>query len=148
GMSDAGAHTVTQVDTGFPTRLLGYWARERAAISLEEAVAILAARPADEVGVTDRGRLLPGQAADIVLFDPATVGDGAREFVRDVPGGGRRLVHRAHGVAAVFVNGVLTRVGDRDTGDLNSPATLLQLARLLLPRLNLAYERAALFAPD
>jgi N-acyl-D-amino-acid deacylase len=118
GMSDAGAHTVTQVDTGFPTRLLGYWARERQAISLEEAVAILAARPADEVGVTDRGRLLPGQAADLVLFDLSTVGDGAREFVRDVPGGGRRLVHRAHGVTAVFVNGVLTRQGDRDTGDL------------------------------
>src|SRR5205085_11744588 len=118
GMTDAGAHVLAQVDTGFATHLLGFWARERGLISLEAAVQILATRPADIAGVTDRGRLLPGQAADIVLFDPSTVGDGERVYVNDLPGGAPRLVQRAHGVEAVFVNGVLTRERDRDTGDL------------------------------
>ena len=87
-------------------------------LPIEEAVNILAARPADIAGVTDRGRLLPGQAADIVLFDPATVRDGPREFVNDLPGGGKRLIQRARGIEAVFVNGVRVRERDRDTGDL------------------------------
>lgn len=118
GMSDAGAHMATIVDTGWPTYLLGYWARERQALSLEEAVHILTARPADEIGITDRGRLAPGQAADIVLFNPETVGNTERAYVQDLPGGASRLVQRATGIEAVYANGVLERQGDRDTGDL------------------------------
>lgn len=118
GMSDAGAHGVTQVDTGFPTHLLGYWVRERGKLTLEEAVHILAARPADEIGVTDRGRLLPAQAADIVLFDIDRVTDGDRAFANDLPGGARRLIHRAKGIESVFVNGVEVRHSGRDTGNL------------------------------
>ncbi|MCL0101883.1 amidohydrolase family protein [Dehalococcoidia bacterium] len=119
GMTDAGAHMVTIVETGFPTHLLGYWARERQAISVEEAVYILAGRPADELGVKDRGRLLPGQAADVVLMDLDKVAAGGREFAYDLPGGERRLVEKAVGIEAVMVNGVVERRGDRDTGDLN-----------------------------
>ncbi len=118
GPSDAGAHLVTQVDTGFPSHLLGYWVRERGSLSLEAAVHILSARPADELGVTDRGRLVPGQAADIVLLDPQRVRAGQRVFARDLPRGARRLVHRGEGVEAVLVNGVVVRRGDSDTGDL------------------------------
>jgi N-acyl-D-aspartate/D-glutamate deacylase len=118
GPSDAGAHLVTQVDTGFPSRLLGYWVREREALSLEKAVHILAARPADELGVSDRGRLLPGQAADIVLIDLQRVRAGDRVFARDLPRGSRRLVHQGEGIEAVLVNGVTVRRGDADTGDL------------------------------
>jgi len=118
GMSDAGAHMVSQIETGFPTHLLGYWVRERGALSLEAAVQLLASRPADIAGVTDRGRLLPGQAADIVLFDPKTIHDGARDFANDLPGGGKRLIQHAHGIEAVFVNGVLTRQDGHETGDL------------------------------
>ena len=118
GMSDAGAHMTSQNDTGFPTYLLGHWVRELGALTAEEAVQILSARPADEVGITDRGRLLPGQAADIVLLDLDRVGCGDRVFADDLPGGGRRLVHHAEGIAAVLVNGVAIRETDRDTGDL------------------------------
>ena len=118
GPSDAGAHLVTQVDTGFPSHLLGYWVRERGALSLEAAVHILTARPADELGVTDRGRLVPGQAADIVLLDPKRIRADERVFARDLPGGARRLVHRGEGVEAVLVNGGVVRRGDADTGDL------------------------------
>ena len=118
GMSDSGAHGLTQVDTGFPTHLLGYWGRERGLITIEEAVNILSARPADEVGITDRGRLLPGQAADIVLFDLDKVMDGERVFQSDLPGGSRRLVQYASGIESVMVNGVVVRQGDQDTGDL------------------------------
>ena len=118
GMSDAGAHLARQINAGFPTRLLGYWSRERKALTVEEAVHILAARPADEIGIADRGRLLPGQAADIVLFDLDKVNEGERVFVNDLPGGTHRLVHHAHGIEFVIVNGNLVRQGDRDTGDL------------------------------
>ena len=118
GMSDGGAHLTSQNDTGFPSYLLGHWVRERGALTAEEAVQILAARPADELGISDRGRLLPGQAADIVLLDLDRVRSGDRVFVDDMPGGGRRLVQNAEGIEAVYVNGVLVREGDRDTGQL------------------------------
>ena len=119
GMTDAGAHMVTIVETGFPTHLLGYWARDRQAISVEEAVHILAARPADEIGVKDRGRLMPGQAADVILIDLDNVATGGREFAYDLPGGERRLVEKAIGIEAVMVNGVVERQDNEDTGDLN-----------------------------
>ena len=118
GQSDAGAHITTQINTGFPTHMLGYWVRERQAISLEEAVNILATRPADELGVTDRGRLVPGQAADIVLLDLERVRDGERSFVNDLPNGGRRLVQSAQGIEAVLVNGVVVWQGRAATGQL------------------------------
>ena len=67
----------------------------------------------------DRGRLLPGQAADVVLMDLDKVAAGGREFAYDLPGGERRLVERAVGIEAVMVNGVVERRGNKDTGDLN-----------------------------
>ncbi len=62
---------------GNAVRLLGRYVRERKVISLEEAVRKMTSLPADHFGFADRGRLAPGQAADIVIFDPATVGDRA-----------------------------------------------------------------------
>src|SRR5262249_59921636 len=87
GFTDAGAHLLTEVSTGFPTRLLGYWARDKQALSLERAVHLLTGVPAAEAGVSDRGLIKEGLAADLVLFDPATVGASGREFVNGFPGG-------------------------------------------------------------
>ena len=60
----------------FP-RVLGRYVRERKVLSLEEAVRKMTSLAADHAGLADRGRLVPGAHADLVLFDPATVIDRA-----------------------------------------------------------------------
>jgi N-acyl-D-amino-acid deacylase len=105
-LSDAGAHLTFFNDAGFGLHLLGHWVRERAALSLEEAVRRLTAAPAQLFGIGDRGALKAGCAADLLLFDPAKVGRGAKQRVFDLPGGHPRLTTPALGVHGVWVNGV------------------------------------------
>ena len=119
GPSDAGAHLLRAANTGFPTYLLGHWVREKQALGLEEAVHLLSGRAAKMLGVTDRGFLLEGQAADLVLFDPDTVGALDRAFVHDLPGGGARWVQYAGGIASVWVNGEKTLENGKPTGALS-----------------------------
>jgi len=114
GLSDAGAHASQLCDACFATYLLGRWVREKEAIALPEAVRMLTSRPAEVFGIGDRGRLAPGLAADVVVFDPATVGAGALRRVYDLPAGADRLVADASGIEAVIVNGTLVRRGGRD----------------------------------
>ena len=104
-LSDAGAHVDTLSDQGFTTHLLSHWVRERQTLSLEEAVRLLTSAPARLYGLTGRGEVRPGFAADVVLFDPATVGLERTELVADLPGGAARLIQRATGVEYVLVNG-------------------------------------------
>ncbi|MFQ5667791.1 MAG: amidohydrolase family protein, partial [Candidatus Binatia bacterium] len=92
---------------GFTSYLLGHWVRELQALSLEEAVRCLTSAPARLYGLRGRGELRPGFAADLVLFDPATVGLQRTELVADLPGGAARLIQRATGVDYVAVNGKL-----------------------------------------
>jgi N-acyl-D-aspartate/D-glutamate deacylase len=105
GLSDAGAHLTLFCEAGQTSRLLGHWVRERRALALEEAVRRITSMPADLFGLADRGRLSPGLAADIVVFDAATIADHPPETVHDLPDGGPRLVQRATGIAWSFVNG-------------------------------------------
>ena len=105
GLSDAGAHLTLFCEAGQTSRLLGHWVRERRALSLEEGVRRITAMPADLFGLRDRGRLTPGLAADITIFDPDTIADHEPELVRDLPGGGPRLIARASGIRWSFVNG-------------------------------------------
>lgn len=105
-LSDAGAHLTFFNDAGFGLHLLGHWVRERQVLTLAEAVRRLTSEPARLFGIGDRGVLAPGYAADLLLFDPATVGRGPKQRVRDLPGGGARLVTPATGVHGVWVNGV------------------------------------------
>ncbi|MDE0934125.1 MAG: amidohydrolase family protein [Novosphingopyxis baekryungensis] len=119
GPSDAGAHLLRAANTGFPTYLLGHWVREKQALGLEEAVHLLSGRAANMLGVTDRGFLLEGQAADLVLFDPDSVGALDRAFVHDLPGGGARWVQYAGGIASVWVNGEKTLENGEPTGALS-----------------------------
>jgi N-acyl-D-amino-acid deacylase len=106
GLSDGGAHVDMLCDAGYCTYLLGTWVRDKQAMSLERAIKRLTSEPADFFGIKNRGRLMPGMAADIVVFDRNTVGSARRgEMRNDLPGGGRRIVMTAHGIEHVVVNG-------------------------------------------
>src|SRR5436190_1453124 len=90
----------------FP-RVLGHYVREQHVLTLEDAVRRMTTLAARNVGITDRGRILPGQAADLVLFDPATVAD-------------RATLQQPHAVSAgintVWVNGEIVFENGRTTG--------------------------------
>ncbi|WP_454689137.1 N-acyl-D-amino-acid deacylase family protein [Achromobacter aloeverae] len=105
-LSDAGAHVSLFCDAGFGLHLLSYWTRDRAVFPIEEAVRRLTSQPADLFGIADRGRLRPGYAADLVLFDPQTVGRTRSYRKTDLPGNAHRLVTDGVGVRGVWVNGV------------------------------------------
>ena len=121
GLSDAGAHASQLCDACAPTELLGTWARERGTLTLEEAVRRLTGQPAAVFGLRDRGRLAAGFAADVAVFDAATVGCGPLRRVWDFPAGADRLVSDARGIRAVVVNGVPIRIEGRDTVDPEGP---------------------------
>jgi N-acyl-D-aspartate/D-glutamate deacylase len=109
GLGDGGAHLDMLCDAGYPTYVLGTWVRERGVLTLEEAVRRMTSDPADFFGITDRGRLRPGLAADVTIFDPATVGSAGRPERRfDLPGGAKRMVMRSKGVELTIVNGAVT----------------------------------------
>jgi N-acyl-D-amino-acid deacylase len=77
-------------------RILGHYVRDEKLLTLEEAVRKMTSRPAARVGLQDRGLVRTGMAADITVFDPATIHDVA---TFEAPN------HYAVGVAHVFVNG-------------------------------------------
>ena len=106
-------------DAGYPTFLLGTWVRERQVISLERAVARITSEPARLFGLTDRGVLAPGMAADLAIFDADRIGSGDRpEARRDLPGGGLRLVMPSNGVHYTVVNGVVLYEEGKPSGAL------------------------------
>ena len=106
GLSDGGAHVDMLCDAGYCTYLLGTWVRDRQVMSLERAIKRLTSEPADFFGIKNRGRLLPGMAADVVVFDYNTIGSARRgEMRNDLPGGGRRIVMPSRGIEHVIVNG-------------------------------------------
>jgi N-acyl-D-amino-acid deacylase len=109
-LSDAGAHLTLFNDAGFGLHLLGHWVREKGVLKIEEAARKLTSDPAAVFGIGGRGTLRAGAAADLFLFDPATVGRGPKIRVQDLPAGGTRLIMPPLGVHGVWVNG--QRVAD------------------------------------
>lgn len=105
-LSDAGAHLTFFNDAGFGLHLMGHWVRERRVMSLAEAVRRLTHQSAALFGLPGRGLLRKGYAADLLLFDPASVGRSAARRVFDLPGGAPRLHTDAIGLHGVWVNGV------------------------------------------
>src|ERR671923_1095852 len=105
GQYDAGAHLIYDAGFGYATRLLGYWVREKNVMSLEDGVRKLTFMVASIFGLHDRGLLRPGMAADLTLFDPATIRECEPEMISDLPGGEKRLIQKAAGIETTFVNG-------------------------------------------
>ena len=130
-LSDAGAHASQLCDACYSTYLLGHWVRERKTFTIEQAVHNLTQRPAEMFGITDRGLLAPGRPADVVVFDPKTVGPGPLKRVYDLPAGADRLVSEASGIDAVIVNGKLIRRDGKDAVAANDqlPGRLLRQGR-------------------
>ncbi len=104
-LSDAGAHLTFFNDAGFGLHLLGHWARGLGLMSMAQAVHKLTAQPAKILGLKQRGLLCVGYAADMLLFDPHTIGRGPKHRVFDLPGGASRLNTAALGIQGVWVNG-------------------------------------------
>lgn len=105
GASDAGAHLDMLSTFDFAPAFLQL-VRERQTMPLEAAVARLTDAPARLYGLKGRGRLSVGWQADVVVFDPATIGGGPLNWRVDLPAGGGRLYSEPPGIHNVFVNGV------------------------------------------
>jgi N-acyl-D-aspartate/D-glutamate deacylase len=116
GGSDAGAHLDTMCGAVYSTSMLGDGVRARGLMTWEEAIHQLTAIPARLYGLRDRGQLTVGAFADVVVFDPQSIGHGPVRTRDDLPGGASRLYAAAQGVAHVFVNGTEIVRGDAFTG--------------------------------
>ena len=127
GGSDAGAHLDRMCGAPYPTRFLGDMIRGRRLVPLERAVQMITDDPARLFGLRERGRLAEGYHADLVLFDPETIGAGDATLVYDLPGESPRLTAEARGVVQVLVNGVVTVRDGKQTGEL--PGTVLRSGR-------------------
>jgi N-acyl-D-aspartate/D-glutamate deacylase len=129
GLADSGAHISQLCDACFATDLLGHWVREQEVMSLERAVHKLTAEPAAVYGLSDRGSVKVGKAADLVVFDPETVSPGPIRRVVDFPAAGERLTADAPvGMTHTLVNGVPIRVEGRPVPEAlgRRPGTVLR----------------------
>ncbi len=122
--SDSGAHVSQIMDSSLQTHLLSYWVREKEALTLEEAVRQITYNTATVWGLHDRGLIREGMAADLVVFDPDTVGPDLPELVYDLPAGARRLKQTATGILNTVVNGEILLTANEHSGA--TPGTLLR----------------------
>jgi len=118
GQSDAGAHMGYDARFGYATAFLGRWVRDCGIMSLEEAVNKLTFRVASVFGLSDRGLLRPGYAADIAVFDAATVNALEPEYIQDLPGNETRMIQNAVGVPYTIINGEIVIENGAPTGAL------------------------------
>jgi N-acyl-D-aspartate/D-glutamate deacylase len=116
GASDAGAHIAQFAGAGDTCHILSKYVRERGDMTLERAVYRMTHEVAEAWGIQDRGLLKEGMAADVVIFDPATIDRGEEVFVHDVPGDANRYVRHPEGVDTVLVNGAIAHSNGAYTG--------------------------------
>jgi N-acyl-D-aspartate/D-glutamate deacylase len=127
GGSDAGAHLDRMAGAPYTTRFLGDAVRGRSLVAMERAVQMITDDPARTFGLTGRGRIEEGWYADLVVFDPLTVGSEDATLVEDLPGGAPRLTAGSTGIVRVLVNGVETVRDGVSTGA--TPGTVLRSGR-------------------
>jgi len=124
GGSDAGAHLDVMCHANYTTVVLGDLVRGRRLFTLEDAVRRLTDVPARLLGLRDRGRVVEGAHADLVVFDADRVGSRPAEERHDLPGGAARLYAEAVGIEHVVVGGETIVERGVLTGSL--PGTLLR----------------------
>ncbi|MEZ4331413.1 MAG: amidohydrolase family protein [Myxococcota bacterium] len=105
GGSDAGAHLDRMCGAPYTTDFIADCLRGKKLWPVERAVQALSDAPARLFGLRDRGRIAPGMHADLVLFDPKTVGSAEIHERADLPGGTSRLFAESTGVVRVCVAG-------------------------------------------
>jgi len=105
GTSDGGAHLARDDGADWSSYFLRTWVLDRKVWTLEDGIRQITQVPAALAGLTGRGTLAPGRWADIMVFDPDTIGPGRKEFVHDLPGGVGRFKAWGQGVHATIVNG-------------------------------------------
>ena len=124
-LSDAGAHLTFMCEAGFGLHFLAKWVRERGNFTLVHGIQRLTSHPADLYGLIDRGRIVPGAYADLLLFDPDQIGVTAAERIQDLPGGGSRTIRRPLGLHGVFVNGAQVFDGEKYLDYATGPGMVL-----------------------
>jgi N-acyl-D-aspartate/D-glutamate deacylase len=127
GGSDAGAHLDRMCGSTYTTRLLADALRGRNLVSVERAVQMITQEPAQLFGLRGRGVVAEGNHADLVLFDPETVGAEDARLVEDLPGRSARLTAGSEGVVRVYVAGVPTVEDGTPTGA--TPGRILRSGR-------------------
>lgn len=126
GGSDAGAHLDMMCGASYSTFVVGDAVRN-GYITLEEAVHLLSDVPARLYGVNGRGRLAEGAHADVIMFDPETVGPAGERTIADLPGNASRIVAEANGMHHVLVAGTEIVKNGAYTGA--TPGTVLRAGR-------------------
>ena len=124
-LSDAGAHLNYMCDAGFGLYFLSHWVRDTGHFTLSEGIRKITSEPADRFRIPERGRLQVGLPADMLLFDPATVGVSKPLSRQDLPGGGSRMIRTATGVYGVWVNGVKVHDGHNYVDHSQGPGQVL-----------------------
>lgn len=127
GGSDAGAHLDLMCQANYTTAVLGQSVRDRGILGIEEAVQLLTDAPARHYGLRDRGQVQEGWIADLVVFDPQTVGPCPVLERHDLPADGLRLYSESTGIEQVLVAGELIVADGALTGAL--PGTVLRSGR-------------------
>lgn len=122
--SDSGAHVSQIMDSSLQTHLMSYWVREKQAITLEQAVREVTYNPSTIWGLHDRGLVREGLVADLLVFDPDTIGPSMPEVVRDLPAGALRIKQTAMGLKNVIVNGEILLTKNQYSGA--TPGRLLR----------------------
>ena len=141
GGSDAGAHLDRMCGAPYTTRFLADCLRGRQLVSLERAVQLITSAPASLFGLRDRGVLREGAVADVVVFDPDTVGSDDATLVADLPGDSARLTAGSQGIVRVLVGGVpVVEHGATDRRDPGRGAALRSRHRHRHRPLSLGYR--------
>ncbi|MEJ0026322.1 MAG: amidohydrolase family protein [Rhizomicrobium sp.] len=118
GASDGGAHTKFFCGGYFPTDFLTWLVRDEKRFTIEEAHHMLAAKPARLFGLSDRGLLQEGKAADIVIYDFEKLSFDHEKYGRlvDLPGGDWARAVIPRGIRFTIVNGEITHEDSVTTG--------------------------------